>query len=72
MGKLQIFQEYSFQTDKAKFHVAEGDVIRVKTSAGTYLGSLVKVGTFAEDFDIDTVDGIVTICCEDVIDIIPE
>lgn len=72
MEKLQICKEYKFKKGGAEFYIAEGDTIKIKTNEGIYQGNLIGVGAFAEDFDIDTLDGVVTINCEEVTDIIPK
>lgn len=69
MDKLQIYQEYRFKKGQSEFYIAEGTGIIVETSEGIYQGYFVGVGAFSECFNIDTIDGVVTINCEDVIDI---
>ena len=71
MGKLKIYMEYKFKKGGAEFHISEGDSIKVKTKEGIYEGTLIDVGAFSEDFDIETKDGVENISCEEVIDIIP-
>lgn len=73
MEKLQIYQIYKFKKGGSVFYMSEGDKVKVKTVEGIiYKGYLIGVSAFSEYFDIETKDGIISVRCEDVIDIIPE
>lgn len=72
MEKLEIYQKYLFKKGGAEFYVSEGDRLRIKLSSGEIEeGHLAIVGSFSECFDIDTGIEVLTINCEDVVDIIP-
>lgn len=72
MEKLEIYQEYLFKKGGSRFHASEGDRLKIKLSSGEIKeGNLVIVGSFSECFDIDTGSEVLTIDCEDVVDIIP-
>ncbi len=72
MEKLKITQEYKFKLGGSEFHISEGENLKVKLSSGDiYEGTLIEVGGIAECFDIETVDGVITIDCENVIDMMP-
>ena len=72
MDKLVIVQEYKFQKGGMVFYISEGERLRIKLSTGDICeGTLVEVGGFSDCFDIDTDDGLITIDCEDVVDIMP-
>ena len=73
MDKLQISQEYKFQKGGNKFYISEGENLKVKVSSGeVYQGTLIHVGGISECFDIETLNSeIITIDCENVIEIMP-
>lgn len=72
MDKLVITQEYKFQKGGSVFRSSEGEGIKVKLLDGNiYEGVLVEVGGLAQCFDIETENGVITIDCENVVDIMP-
>lgn len=72
MEKLEIYQKFLFKKGGAEFYVSEGDRLKIKLSSGEIEeGHLAPVGSFSECFDIDTGIEVLTIDCEDVVDIIP-
>lgn len=72
MDKLIITQEYKFQKGGSVFRISEGEGIKVKLLDGNiYEGVLVDVGGLVQYFDIEMENGVVTIDCGNVVDIIP-
>lgn len=72
MEKLVISQEYKFKKGGSEFYISEGQSLKVRLSSGdVYEGILVEVGSFSQCFDIENNSGIVTIDCENVVDIMP-
>lgn len=72
MEKLEIYQVYKFKIGGSEFYISEGQNIKVKVkSEDIYKGTLTQVSAWAECFDIETNEGVITIDCEDVIDILP-
>lgn len=72
MEKLEIYQVYKFKKGGSEFYISEGQNIKVKVkSEYIYEGVLTQVGAWSEFFDIETNEGVITIDCEDVIDIMP-
>lgn len=72
MEKLKITQEYKFVKGGSAFYISEGQNLKVKLSDGNVCeGVLVAVGSVSECFDIDTDNGVITIDCEKVVDIMP-
>lgn len=72
METLKIYQEYKFKKGGSEFHISEGENLKVKLVSGDiFEGTLIEVSGISECFDIETVNGVVTIDCENVVDIIP-
>lgn len=72
METLKIYQEYRFKKGGSEFYISEGQNLKVKLTSGDVLeGSLIEVSGVSQCFDIETVDGVITIDCENVVDIIP-
>lgn len=72
MERLMISQEYKFQKGGSVFYISEGHGLKIKLSTGEICeGTLVEVGGLSQCFDIDTDNGVITIDCENVIDIMP-
>lgn len=72
METLKIYQEYRFKKGGSEFYISEGQNLKVKLTSGDVLeGSLIEVGEVSQCFDIETADGIITIDCKNVVDIIP-
>lgn len=72
MNKLMITQEYKFQKGGSAFYISEGQGIKVKLLSGDICeGVLVEVGGLSQSFDIDSDNGVITIDCENVVDIMP-
>ena len=72
MDKLEIYQLYKFKKGGIEFYISESQNIKVKVKSGDiYEGALTQVSAWAECFDIETNEGVITIDCEDVIDIMP-
>lgn len=72
MNALRIYREYKFKKGESEFYISEGQVLKVNTISGDiYNGKLIEVGEVSECFDIKTENGVITIDCEDVIDIMP-
>lgn len=66
-----ISQEYKFQKGGSVFYISEGHGLKIKLSTGEICeGTLVEVGG-AQYFVIETDNGLITIDCENVVDIMP-
>lgn len=71
MDILEITLEYKFKKGGSIFHITEGEGLKVKLSnSNIIVGTLVKVRSITGSFDLETDNGIITINCENVIDII--
>lgn len=72
METLKIYQVYKFKKGRSEFYISEGQDLKVRLSSGGILeGTLIEVGSISECFDIKTNDGIVTVDCENVVEIMP-
>lgn len=72
MEKLRITQEYKFTKGGSVFYISEGQKLRVRLSDGNVCeGTLIEVGGVSECFDVDAANGLITIDCEKVVDIMP-
>ena len=72
METLKIYQEYKFKMGGSEFHISEGENLKVRLSTGEiFQGTLIEVGGVSQCFDVETDMGIITVDCENVVDIIP-
>lgn len=73
MESWKIYQVYKFKNEEEEFIISEGEKLKVRLKSGeAYDGVLVAVSSIADCFDIDTTNGVVTIDCEDIDQIISD